>query len=485
MAHHRISRSAIYFSFFWILSGLLLNPWFVRSLLYLENGQQSLLRIFIVCLYDFFAVAYGIILLFKYRQAQVSVKTIVFSALTCCLAILASEGLLQVMVRFIPRFDHLISGKTAPQFISDERFRVVPNPQFPEHDSNGFRNPKVLDKAEIVAVGDSFTYGTRVGPRQTWPYHLSRLSDQSVYNMSFGGYGGVEGLMLLERAIPMDPAVIVFATYNGNDLVEAYNAVYIRNLFPEFKTQNSAKKDAIATLERSDPLGVKVTEITQLMWSGPNHQNSDSAAVSQKTSPWKMVKQLKLMRLFFAIENAVQKTFVDTPAYRYKKVKQNNSSTLYEVFDTQNFKTLFTPAYRRIAMNLDDARIEEGLNISLQAIKRMSEMSQSNSIHYLVLLIPTKERVFYELYPESNMKPSESMSWLIKEEEQIRSRTMSFLDENHISCIDLLPVLRNCFKSGQQPYFMDSDGHFNETGQAAVAEAVWQSIQMQMLPGRE
>jgi lysophospholipase L1-like esterase len=445
-------------------------------MLYLENGQQSLLRIIIVCLYDFFAVAYGIILLFKYRQAQVSIKTTVFSALTCCLAILASEGLLQVLVRIIPRIDLLMSGKTTSQFIPDERFRVVPNPQFPEHDSNGFRNPKALDKAEIVAVGDSFTYGTGVEPCQAWPYLLGRLSGQSVYNMSFGGYGGVEGLMLFERAIRMDPSVIVFATYNGNDLVEAYNAVYTRNLFPEFKTQNSSQKDAIAMLEQSDPLGVKITEITQLMWSGPNHQNSDIAVFSPKTSLWKMVKQLKLMRLFFTTENALQKTFVDTPAYRYKKEKKNNNNKLYEVFDAQNFKTLFTPAYRRIAMNLDDIRIEEGLDISLQAIKRMSEMSQSNSIHCLILLIPTKERVFYELYPEYNMKPSESMSWLIKEEEQIRSRTMSFLEENHISYIDLLPILRNCFKSGQQPYFMDSDGHFNATGQAAVAEAVCQYI---------
>lgn len=484
MAHHRISGNVIYFSFFCILSGLLLNPWLVRPLLYLENGQQSLLRFFIVCLYDFFAVAYGLILLLKCRQTQVSVKTIVFSVITCCLAILALEGLFQVMVRIFPRFDQLISGKTAPQFISDERFRVVPNPQFPEHDSNGFRNPKVLDKADIVAVGDSFTYGTRVAPCQSWPSQMSRLSDQSVYNMSFGGYGAVEGLMLLERAIRMDPAVIVFATYNGNDLVEAYNAVYIRNLFPEFKTQNTAKKDAIEMLERSDPLDVKITEITRLMWSGPTYQNSRSAASSQKTSPWKMVKQLKLMKFFFTIENAVQKTFVDTPAYRFQNAKKNNNK-LYEVFDTQNFKTLFTPAYRRVAMNLDDARIEEGLNISLQAIKRMSEMSQSNSIHYLVLLIPTKERVFYELYPEYNMKPSESMSWLMKEEEQIRSRTMSFLDENHISYIDLLPVLRNCFKSGQPPYFMDSDGHFNAKGQGAVAEVVWQYIQMQMLRGSE
>ena len=37
-----------------------------------------------------------------------------------------------------------------------------PNPKFPGHDRRGFRNPVALAKADIVALGDSQTYGTNV-----------------------------------------------------------------------------------------------------------------------------------------------------------------------------------------------------------------------------------------------------------------------------------------------------------------------------------
>ncbi len=44
------------------------------------------------------------------------------------------------------------------------------------------------------------------------------------------------------------------------------------------------------------------------------------------------------------------------------------------------------------------------------------------------------------------------MHLLIKQEDEIRRRTMEFLHVQEIPYIDLLPVLRDCFKAGRQPY---------------------------------
>ena len=52
----------------------------------------------------------------------------------------------------------------------------------------------------IVAIGDSQTYGMAVRREQAWPQQIETLSGRTVYNMSFGGYGLVEGLALLEEA---------------------------------------------------------------------------------------------------------------------------------------------------------------------------------------------------------------------------------------------------------------------------------------------
>ncbi len=42
-----------------------------------------------------------------------------------------------------------------------------------------------------------------------------------------------------------------------------------------------------------------------------------------------------------------------------------------KIFNTRDFKTVFMPAYRLIAENLEDPRIEEGLRISHRGLRQM------------------------------------------------------------------------------------------------------------------
>src|SRR4030095_9459945 len=53
-------------------------------------------------------------------------------------------------------------------------------------DDWGFRNRTVPDTADIVAIGDSHTYGNTATMDDSWPYVLGRLSGQKVYNMGLG-----------------------------------------------------------------------------------------------------------------------------------------------------------------------------------------------------------------------------------------------------------------------------------------------------------
>src|SRR5260370_897219 len=50
-------------------------------------------------------------------------------------------------------------------------------------DKWGFRNPKVPQTTDIVAVGDSHTYGNTARMVDSWPYVLGRLTGRQVYNM--------------------------------------------------------------------------------------------------------------------------------------------------------------------------------------------------------------------------------------------------------------------------------------------------------------
>lgn len=490
-----------------ILSVALLNPFIHYSFVMLENGLESLLRNILLWMYDIGAVWVGGYLLLHRKRLVLHGKAILFRLAAIGLVIACIEASLRILSAVSPRINTLLSGVVAEPMRSDPRFGAVPNPAFPGHDRNGYRNPAALERAAIVTIGDSFTYGTGVSVSQTWPQQLHGISGQSVYNMSLGGYGSIEAMMLVEQAISMHPSLVVFATYNGNDLMDAFRAVYGRGQYEEFKTNDPAKAEEIRTLEEQDPLIVKIKRVTRTMWASPYNRTSAAAgiqaepmdtptpeapktgrsdtAVGPNPSVWKTIKRSKVLRLFFVAEQILQKTFVDTPPHRFKWEQQHPDPVMHEIFDTPAFKTLFTPAYRHLAMNLDDPRVEEGLRISHQAIRRMHEVLQAQEIGYVVLLIPTKERVFYELYPEYHKTPSDAMQWLVDQESQIRQRTLAFLEENKIAYIDLLAVLRDCFKDGRQPYFMDNDAHFNAVGHAAVAQAVYRYLNEQSPPGAD
>jgi len=95
-----------------------------------------------------------------------------------------------------------------------------------EIDGNGFRNPRVLPDYDIVAIGDSQTYGNGVLSQEAWPSQLSAISGLKVYNMGMGGYGPVQYRYLLDRALSFGPKFIIWGLYLGNDIFEAYSLPY-------------------------------------------------------------------------------------------------------------------------------------------------------------------------------------------------------------------------------------------------------------------
>lgn len=79
-----------------------------------------------------------------------------------------------------------------------------------------------LDRLDIAAVGDSFTFCTNVEPDDTWPGLLGGRTGLRVYNFGMPGRGLHEYLQTLKTfALPKHPRFVVFAVYEGNDLRDA------------------------------------------------------------------------------------------------------------------------------------------------------------------------------------------------------------------------------------------------------------------------
>lgn len=108
---------------------------------------------------------------------------------------------------------------------------LVPNQKMVgPNDILGFRNHSVPNVADVIVIGDSQTYGNNSQIQLNWPGQMStalnRRQTTTIYNMSVGGWGGVQYLYAASKAIAFQPRVIVVAFYTGNDPLESFRVAY-------------------------------------------------------------------------------------------------------------------------------------------------------------------------------------------------------------------------------------------------------------------
>lgn len=356
--------------------------------------------------------------------------------------------LLELFLQFL--FLLLVKRPAIPMEINDARLGARPNPEYPDHDQKGFRNKVVPREVEIIAMGDSQTYGMGVLPAQAWPQQLEAIAKIKTYNMAFGGYGPAHSLLLLDEALELKPKVIIEAFYSGNDLFDSYSLVYETKQLTALKTSDQRISKAILEAENAKPLK---PEIQRLFYMGRNNKKGIYNSIitnskiyflgwmcrellKQKVSLWDSIKQYALKHKDYC-----------------------------EYFESGRFKTLFTPDYRFCAVNLGDPRISEGHRIALESITLLKNKLTALNIGFIVLLMPTKELVFKDIV----YQPSASYNVLIQNEELLWQRTKDFLGSQSVDFIDALPALRKCLETGVQPYYITGDGHPNAIGHRAIA----------------
>ncbi len=123
------------------------------------------------------------------------------------------EGALGVVFRDEPQ-----AARSLPR-------RLPGYPELPiryEADARGYRNAVALDRCDIIAIGDSFTEGSKVSDGQEWPAVLSSLLGEPVYNLGMSGYAPVNyRAALIEHGLSLSPRVVLVMLYEGNDFRSA------------------------------------------------------------------------------------------------------------------------------------------------------------------------------------------------------------------------------------------------------------------------
>lgn len=382
------------------------------------------------------------------------------------ISLLLTEGVLQVLSTHVGAVDRLLAPGSVTQEIADSVVGLRGNPRWHDHDGSGFRNPTVLDKADIVTLGDSHTYGAGIARADSWPVLLGLRSGRPVYNMAFFGWGPGEAYVLLDKALSLRPRTIVYALYFGNDLLDVFRFASSHPELSKFLPRSLA--DTSAILEAKNPIGPRVAFLFAL---------GDTASQHQEGLLWSFQRYLSQHSKLYGVARAMwhlgRGNGTQTPVLLSRDMDRalegmtERQRSFIAVHRDPQWKTLLTPSYRNLVMYVQDPRIRAGLEGAKSFLDAMESRCRQEGVRFLVVLLPTKESVFASRVRMG--AEHASLDSLVGNEKLVRDEIVDWLKLSSIEYVDVLPALQG---STAQPYFVDADGHPNEVGHRVIAESV-------------
>ena len=309
-----------------------------------------------------------------------------------------------------------------PEVLIHDQLGHIVAPESGGHDAWGFRNRSVPEHSDIVAIGDSQTYGDSAISSDSWPAQLEKISGNSVYNLATGGYGPGHYLYLLQNyAVKLSPKKIIIGFYYGNDLIDSFNFKnHIQGDFSEFDK--------------------KRTQYPLRFW------------LSGHSVIYRIIT-------FSGIGDMVRK------AESHKKA----TSSALLTYNKPPIYTIFTPEKRLLALNLHEDKVTQGLDYSISYLLQISEFCKSHNLDLTIVLIPTKERVYYK-HLETE-KITTAYQELISNENEVDSKIKNALTDHQISFVDAYSGLSTVADSAQI-YPLNDDGHPNKNGYNIIAKMI-------------
>jgi lysophospholipase L1-like esterase len=396
-------------------------------------------------------------------------RRVAFGCATALGAAFALELLLQLAAWSSERVDRLLSlglERTLP----DARLGARPNPALPDHDVVGWRNELRPERAAIVAIGDSQTYGDEVQREDAWPQRLGRHVGSTTYNLALGGYGPVQYLRLVDDAMELSPELVLVGLYSGNDLADAYAAVHERGLAPELLPDTSRRAALAAVASDREDLAA-AWRATGAARRGRVRQ----AFRDHVSDPIEL--HSRLFGLARALVRAASPPTAAFAAARRKPWEHYAASVasadpdLLFAFHDEVAATVLTPAARAALLDPTDPRVEEGIRIALSSLE-LAAARCAPGCRVAVVGIPTKEFVFAERVVAAGVAVPPLYTRLIEHERAFWSRVRAFLDERRIPFIETTEALRSALGRGEDQYPPDWNGHPNAAGNDAIALAV-------------
>ncbi len=383
--------------------------------------------------------------------------------LVCLLAI---EAALFAARQVSFRVDRALTApwEQTPPKIPDALLGTRGNPFFHEHDERGYRNDRVLERADVVTLGDSHTYGSSVPPDAAWPMQYAEQSGRTVYNMAMRGYAPAQSLAQLDEAFALEPQQIFVSVYFGNDFFDSFLAARRRKEIaalvpPELLAETQA-------LEAERPIAHDIVELFRPDRAAQGEATSNTPGwkdwIKAHSNLYGLARGIR-----YALENRNEPSLLapkfEDAVKALSPAKQQHTS----VFDGGDWRTILTAPYRSRALERGDPRIQAGLAVIRGSLAAIAQRCEERGVGFLVVLLPTKESVFLPRIADPALHPK--LLEVTRDETALRENLMKFLEERSIAQLDMLPALR---ESDAQTYFENGNGHPNPLGHRIIASHV-------------
>lgn len=336
---------------------------------------------------------------------------------------------------------HVPSVDGNERWIPDARLLHRGDPAFPEHDSRGFRNPDALERADVVLLGDSMTYGARVPPDDTWARVLAAETGLTVYNMAFPAWGPLQAAFVLPDALALKPKTVIYGFFFGNDVL---NALEIS--VSDSDAAGSVPPDARSG--RPPPARLPCAEY----WRRPGVVR---AFVSRHSRMYGLVRNL--------YRTVVPYPDRDDDVEGVRRQAESDPHDEATFFEGAQWRTVFSAPYRFCALDDSDPRIRAGVEIAKSTLLAMARDADDAGSAFAVVLLPTKESVFAPRV--ADLGAHEGLGRFFAAESRLRADLAAVLGAAGVPFLDLLPPLRG---APEQPFPVGRDGHPNVTGHRVI-----------------
>lgn len=384
-------------------------------------------------------------------------KNYLAAILGIVVALLIGEGLVRIV--------------SPSQFVSDERIGIIGSGE--EHDARGFRNAAALDRADIVVLGDSQTYGNNAEREEAWPQQLGKIASATVYQMAFGGYAELQYKALVDDALALHPRIFIVAFYSGNDLLENYTEVYDsgNERWMSFRDPNF-----VIPATTSNPV-----EYRRELQTGLSRDTLEFKI-------WKIRYWMRLHSRLYAFIGDATREFRErigvakTMEEKFQQIEdfaREHPDVAYIFSADERLKTVLSPSYRLEAVNLDEPRTKEGWRIAKEALRYIYDSARVKNTPVVLLYIPTKEFVYLEFMRLNGIKIPEVFSKYLSAEERLQNEYLMFCREIGAYCHSVVFDLASALAKGNGIYGQTMDGHPLAGGYRVIAESVWEYLRRQ------